>query len=291
MFEPVATTLDLPEMERRCLEWWAQHSIQAKYLARNDRSEQRFSFIDGPITANNPMGIHHAWGRTYKDLVQRYKTMQGFRQRYQNGFDGQGLWVEVEVEKDLGFKSKRDIEAYGVANFVERCKERVYRFAQRITEQTVRLGNFMDWDHSYYTMSDENNYMIWTFLKVCHEREWIYQGHDVMPWCVRCGTAISEHEIATEGYRDVTHRSVYVRFPLADRPNEYLLVWTTTPWTLTANVAARRQPSTHLRQSAAGRGLLLPLQRHPEDGPARPFSRAGRVVRFSPGRLAVHRPL
>ncbi|MGI8915150.1 MAG: class I tRNA ligase family protein, partial [Chloroflexota bacterium] len=242
MFEPVATTLDLPELERRCLEWWAQHGIQAKYLARNESAGKRFSFIDGPITANNPMGIHHAWGRTYKDLVQRYKTMQGFRQRYQNGFDGQGLWVEVEVEKDLGFKSKRDIEAFGVANFVEQCKARVRRFAQRITEQTVRLGNFMDWDHSYYTMSDENNYMIWTFLKRCHERGWIYQGHDVMPWCARCGTAISEHEIATEGYRDVTHRSVYVRFPLLERPGEYLLVWTTTPWTLTANVAAAVNP-------------------------------------------------
>jgi isoleucyl-tRNA synthetase len=242
VFEPVATTLDLPEMERQRLEWWAQHGIQAKYLARNASAGKRFSFIDGPITANNPMGIHHAWGRTYKDLVQRYKTMQGFRQRYQNGFDGQGLWVEVEVEKDLGFKSKRDIEAYGVANFVEQCKARVRRFARRITEQTMRLGNFMDWDHSYYTMSDENNYMIWTFLQRCHERGWIYQGHDVMPWCVRCGTAISEHEIATEGYRDVTHRSVYVRLPLLDRPGEYLLVWTTTPWTLTANVAAAVNP-------------------------------------------------
>ncbi|MCL4544802.1 MAG: isoleucine--tRNA ligase [Chloroflexi bacterium] len=242
MFEPIQTALQLPELERKRLDWWRDHDILHKYLTKNSHSLKRFSFIDGPITANNPMGIHHAWGRTYKDLFQRYKTMQGFRQRYQNGFDCQGLWVEVEVERELGFKSKRDIEAFGIARFVELCKERVLRFSKRQTEQSIRLGYFMDWDHSYYTMSDENNYMIWTFLKRCHEHGWIYRGHDVMPWCVRCGTALSEHEIATEGYREIEHQSVFVRFPLVERPEEYLLVWTTTPWTLPGNVAAAVNP-------------------------------------------------
>jgi isoleucyl-tRNA synthetase len=117
--------------------------------------------------------------------------MLGKSQRFQNGFDCQGLWVEVEVEKELGLKSKRDIEQFGVAEFVERCKERVLRFAKRQTDQSIRLGYWMDWDDSYFTMSDENNYTIWHFLKTCHERGWIYKGHDVMPWCPRCGTGIS----------------------------------------------------------------------------------------------------
>src|SRR5918912_1185575 len=151
MFEPVPTTMDLPTMERLRLEWWAEHGILEKYLQRNQAAGERFRFIDGPITANNPMGIHHAWGRTYKDLIQRFKTMQGFRQRYQNGFDGQGLWVEVEVEKELGFKGKRDIEEYGIGRFVEKCIQRVMHFAAVQTEQSKRLGYFMDWGNSYYT--------------------------------------------------------------------------------------------------------------------------------------------
>jgi isoleucyl-tRNA synthetase len=228
-------------MERETLDWWYREGIVEKYLNRNENSEKRWSFIDGPITANNPMGVHHAWGRTYKDFYQRFHTMLGYRQRYQNGFDCQGLWVEVEVEKELGFNSKQDIEDYGIADFVERCKERVRKYAAIQTEQTKRLGNFMDWDNSYFTMSDENNYTIWHFLKVCHENGWIYRGEDVMPWCPRCETGISEME-ASEGYTDRTHRSLYARLPLRDRENEYLLVWTTTPWTLAANVAAAVHP-------------------------------------------------
>ena len=188
------------------------------------------------------MGVHHAWGRTYKDLFCRYHTMLGHRQRYQNGFDCQGLWVEVEVEKELGFKSKRDIEQYGIAEFVERCKARVLRFAGIQTQQSLRLGYWMDWDHSYYTMSSENNYSIWMFLKRCAERGLLYKGHDVMPWCPRCSTGLSEHEIVTEGYQEVTHLALTVRLPLAGRPGEYLLVWTTTPWTLTSNVAVAVHP-------------------------------------------------
>ena len=126
------------------------------------------------------------------------------------------------------------------------------RFADRQTEQSIRLGYWMDWDDSYFTMSDENNYTIWGFLKKCHERGWIYRGHDAMPWCPRCGTGLSEMEI-TEGRWKVPHTSVFVRFPLVDRPDENLLVWTTTPWTLTANVAAAVNPDLTYAQGRAGR--------------------------------------
>jgi isoleucyl-tRNA synthetase len=244
---------DFPALERELLAWWQSDKIQEKYLSRNAGSPERYSFLDGPITANNPMGVHHAWGRTYKDLFQRYQTMLGKRQRYQNGFDCQGLWVEVEVEKDLGLKSKRDIEQFGIAEFVERCKQRVLTFAERITEQSIRLGYWMDWDNSYLTMSDENNYSIWHFLKTVHERGWLYKGHDVMPWCPRCGTGISEHEIVTEGYQERAHLATYVAFPLQDEAGANLLVWTTTPWTLAANVAAAVHPQlTYVRAEQDG---------------------------------------
>jgi isoleucyl-tRNA synthetase len=243
MFKPVSSKVDFPSLERGILDWWQQESMMEKYLHHNDSSERRFSFIDGPITANNPMGVHHAWGRTYKDLFQRYKTMQGFKQRYQNGFDGQGLWIEVEVEKELGFRSKKDIEEYGIDKFVELCKERVQRFANIQTEQSIRMGYWMDWENSYHTLSDQNNYTIWHFLKVCHDNGWIYEGTDVMPWCPRCGTGLSEHEIATEGYREIVHPGVFLRLPLKGREAESLLVWTTTPWTLSSNSAAAVNPN------------------------------------------------
>ena len=257
-FKPVSSKVDFPAMERDILAWWQKSAMMQRYLHRNDASDKRYSFIDGPITANNPMGVHHAWGRTYKDLYQRYKTMQGFKQRYQNGFDGQGLWIEVEVEKELGFKSKRDIEAYGIDKFVELCKERVRKFAAVQTEQSIRLGYWMDWDNSYHTMSDENNYTIWHFLKVCYERGWLYQGTDVMPWCPRCGTGLSEHEIVTEGYKEVVHPGLFVRFPLEGRDAESLLVWTTTPWTLSSNVAAAVHPElTYVKVKQGDHTLYL----------------------------------
>ncbi len=287
MFRTVPSQVDFVKQEYEVLDFWKQISAFQKLQAKN-RGGPRFSFIDGPITANNPMGVHHAWGRTYKDLFQRYKAMRGFEQRWQNGFDCQGLWVEVNVERDQGFKTKKDIEAYGLAEFVNLCKQRVLHYAAVQTEQSIRLGYWMDWNDpdflrylerkmaedplqvltvegpqgpvtgtveqivgrlglpelggSYFTFSDENNYTIWTALKKCHERGWIYKGTDVMPWCTRCGTGISQHEIVTEGYEELTHPSVFLRFPLRNRPGEDLLVWTTTPWTLTSNVAAAVHP-------------------------------------------------
>jgi isoleucyl-tRNA synthetase len=255
-FQPVDPKPDFPALERERLRWWQQHDIVAQYLRRNEASAKRWSFIDGPITANNPMGVHHAWGRTYKDVFLRFNTMRGFQQRYQNGFDCQGLWIEVEVERELGFTSKHDIEAFGVGKFVEACKERVRRFAGQITEQSQRLAQWMDWEHSYFTNSDENNYAIWHFLKTCHERGWLYKGHDVMPWCPRCATGLSNMEIVTEGYKEITHPSVYLKLPLNERPGESLLVWTTTPWTLAANVAAAVHPDLIYARVRQGNDVL-----------------------------------
>lgn len=295
MFQEVKDA-DFVRGEHSVLKFWEDNSIFKK-LREQNRGRKRWSFLDGPITANNPMGVHHAWGRTYKDTYQRYFAMMGYDQRYQNGFDCQGLWVEVEVEKQLGLGTKTAVNEYGIDNFVNECKRRVLQFAARQTEQSVRLGYWMDWDDpdqlrllaekmgtddeveftapsgkqekgkshqlverlgnpewggSYFTFSTENNETIWTFLKKCFERGKIYQGHDVMPWSGRGGSAYSQMEIA-EGRKLTTHKSIFVRFPLRDRENEFLLVWTTTPWTLTSNVAAAVNPDLDYVQLKAER--------------------------------------
>ena len=285
-FQPVARQPDLPALEHEILALWDERQSFARLRAQNAGNE-RWSFLDGPITANNPMGVHHAWGRTYKDLFQRYHAMLGQDQRYQNGFDCQGLWVEVNVERERGFTSKRDIEAFGIAEFISLCKQRVLTYAAQQTEQSIRLGMWMDWNDpdelrrlrdqlaedpsqqitiegpngpvtdsvemivgrlgmpeiggSYFTFSNENNDLIWGFLAECNKRGWLYKGHDSMPWCTRCGTGISQMEM-NEGYQDREDPGLTVRLPLVDRPGESLLVWTTTPWTLSANVAAAVGP-------------------------------------------------
>ncbi|HKW98235.1 MAG TPA: class I tRNA ligase family protein [Bryobacteraceae bacterium] len=292
LYRPVPRVPDFPAIERNLLRFWAEQRVFDK-LRRKNAGGPRWSFLDGPITANNPMGVHHAWGRSLKDMYQRYHAMNGHELRYQNGFDCQGLWVEVEVEKSLGLGTKRDIRDYGIEKFVRACKERVLTFAARQTEQSIRLGYWCDWDDpqtlaalrealadgdrtltvtlpsgrtetaraseivrklgsavyggSYFTFSDENNYTIWGFLKKCHSEGFIYRGHDVMPWCGRCGTGLSQMEVA-EGRRITTHTSVFVRFPIKGQDRTALLVWTTTPWTLTSNVAVAVNPEmTYLK--------------------------------------------
>lgn len=247
-FDPVDTKIIFPEAEKKLLNRWYKEGIVQKYLNKNKTSKKYYSFLDGPITANNPMGVHHAWGRTYKDLWQRYYNMRGFKQRFQNGFDCQGLWVEVEVEKELGLKNKKDIENLvpgdkkaSIDKFVQLCKERVYKYASTQTEQSKRLGYFMDWENSYFTLSEDNNYMIWHFLKKCHEKGLIYKGRDSVPWCPRCGTAISQHEMLTEDYKEVSHESVFFALPVLNQDFS-LLIWTTTPWTIPANVAVAVHP-------------------------------------------------
>jgi len=270
-FEKVETSVDFPSLERMILKFWDDNGIFEKRKALN-AGKKTWSFLDGPITANNPMGVHHAWGRTYKDVYNRYFAMTGHDLRYQQGFDCQGLWVEVEVEKSLGLKSKRDIENLvpgdpeaSIAQFVQACKDRVNHYARVQTDQSIRLGYWMDWDRtdddwakkpderkSYFTMSEENNYTIWSFLKKCHGKGLINRGYDVMPWCGRCGVGLSEQEMK-EGYKWVEHRACFVRFPLKDRPGENLLVWTTTPWTLTSNVGAAVNPElTYLKVKLKG---------------------------------------
>jgi isoleucyl-tRNA synthetase len=239
--EQVPSAPDLPALEEEILRYWSDSQAFEK-LRKLREGKPLFRFIDGPITANNPMGVHHAWGRTLKDVFLRYKALTGHSAKYQNGFDCQGLWVEVEVERALGFNGKPDIERFGLDNFSRKCRERVETFSKIIIEQSTRLGQWMDWDNSYYTHHDYNILGIWFFLKECAARGWLYQKGLPMPWCFRCGTSLSEHEMAGS-HKDLEHLSVYVMTPLKANPRRRLLAWTTTPWTLTANVAAAVNPT------------------------------------------------
>lgn len=227
------------DLEHEILKLWEEEKYYDKLVAKN-KGNKMFRFLDGPITANNPMGVHHAWGRSIKDIFIRYKSMRGYDCRRQNGFDSQGLWVEVEVEKQLGFKTKKDIEEYGMDKFTRQCVERVKHFSGIITEQSKRLGQWMDWDNSYYTNTDLNIQGIWHFLKVCDDNGWIKREYKPMPWCPRCGTSLSEHEM-TGSYKLMTHNSVFFKLPLEEL-NSKILVWTTTPWTLSSNVALAVNP-------------------------------------------------
>ncbi|MEN3343142.1 MAG: isoleucyl-tRNA synthetase, partial [Actinomycetota bacterium] len=241
------------------LELWEREGTFERLRERN-RGGPKFGFMDGPITANNPAGVHHGHGRTLKDVFQRYKAMRGYEQRYQNGFDSQGLWVEVEVEKELGLGSKREIEEYGLAEFSRRCRDRVAHYSELMTQQSIRLGQWMDWDNDYYTFSDNNIEYIWGFLKEVHDRGWLYKGHRSTQWCPRCGTSLSQHEQAgEENYVEMEHPSLFVRLPLAGRDGEALVVWTTTPWTLPANVAAAVKPDAEYGLTSDGRWVAVAL--------------------------------
>jgi isoleucyl-tRNA synthetase len=227
------------ENEHEILKFCEENQSFDKLMTKN-KNGIPYRFLDGPMTANNAMGIHHAWGRSIKDIFLRYKAMNGYSCHYRNGFDTQGLWVEVEVEKELGFKDKRDIEAYGMANFTNKCLERINKYSKIITGQSKRLGQWMDWNNSYYTHTDENITAIWHFLKTCNENGWIAKSHRPMPWCPRCGTSLSEHEM-TGSHKDINHTAVFAKLPVDDRDFD-ILVWTTTPWTLSANVALAVNP-------------------------------------------------
>lgn len=233
------STYDFVTNEKEVLKYWEDNRCFEKLLEKN-KNGKKYRFIDGPITANNPMKLHHMWGRTLKDTYLRYKSMMGYTSHYRNGFDGQGLWVEVEVEKELGFKTKKDIEKFGLDNFTDACVARVRKYSDIITEQSKMLGQWMDWNNSYYTMTDENIIGIWAFLKKCHEKNMIIETYKPMPWCARCGTSLSEHEM-TGSYHDVEHDAVFFKLPL-DNSDSNILVWTTTPWTLSANTALAVNP-------------------------------------------------
>ena len=236
---PNETKQDFIKMEHDILNFWEEHHCFDK-LRKKNYANKKFRFLDGPITANNPMGIHHAWGRSIKDIVLRYKAMNSYSCHYRNGFDTQGLWVEVEVEKELGFRDKKDIEAYGMENFTKKCVDRIKHFSSVITTQSKRLGQWMDWENSYFTHTDENISAIWHFLKICHENGWIAKSYRPMPWCPRCGTSLSEHEMSGS-HKDITHTAVFAVAPVKNADFD-MLVWTTTPWTLSANVAIAINP-------------------------------------------------
>jgi isoleucyl-tRNA synthetase len=242
MFKPLPSVPDHPALEREILARWDDEETFRK-LREQNADGPTFGFMDGPITANAPAGVHHGIGRTLKDVFQRYKALRGHHLRYQNGFDSQGLHVEVQVERALGLNSKREIEEFGVAEFARRCRAFVAEFAAIQTAQFKRLGQWMDWGNDYFTFSDTNIEYIWRFLRECNHRGWLYKGHRATQWCPRCGTSLSKHEQAgDENYAELEHPSLYVRFPLKDRAGESLVVWTTTPWTLPANVAAAVKP-------------------------------------------------
>src|SRR5215218_987124 len=262
MFEKLPPVPDHAALEHEILALWEREGTFDRVRDRN-REGPLFRFMDGPITANNPAGVHHGHGRTLKDVFQRYKALRGFHQRYQNGFDSQGLHVEVEVEKALGLNSKREIETYGLAEFARRCRERVQHFAGVMVAQSKRLGMWMDWGNDYFTFSDTNIEYIWRFLRELHARGWLYKGHRSTQWCPRCGTSLSKHEQAgEENYQELEHPSLFVRLPLRGREGQSLVVWTTTPWTLPANVAAAVRPDAEYGRRDVGEWVAVDRYPH-----------------------------
>lgn len=242
-------------MEHGILKFWKDNDSFHKLVKKNEGHE-RFKFLDGPATANNRLGIHHFWGRTLKDLTIRYNALKGRDCQYQNGFDGQGLWVEVNVEKELGLNGKPEIVAYGIDKFTKKCMERVDYFANEITNQSIRMGQWMDWDNSYFTNTDENITSIWHFLKVCDEHGWIIKKNRPMAWCPRCGTSLSEHEMSSS-YHEVEHTAVFVKLPVKGKDFK-LVAWTTTPWTLSANVALAVNPEfEYVKVNFEGENIVL----------------------------------
>jgi isoleucyl-tRNA synthetase len=239
--------------------WEREHTFEQ--LRSRNRGGPAWSFIDGPVTANKTLAVHTAWGRTLKDVFQRYKALRGFDQRYQNGFDCQGLWIEVGVERELGLNSKREIEEFGLEEFARKCREVVVWSSEELTRGCVRLGQWMDWGNDYFTFSDTNIEYIWRFLKVVDERGWLYMGHRSTEWCPRCGTSLSQHELTQAGvYQDRADPSLYVRFPLLDEhEGEFVVVWTTTPWTLPANVAAAVHPDEEYGRRENGEWVAVEL--------------------------------
>ena len=241
---PVPAQIDLPAMERSILDFWREHAIfEASTAAR--QNGQPWTFYEGPPTANGMPGTHHIEARVFKDVFPRYQTMKGKYVTRKAGWDCHGLPVEIAVEKELGFSGKGDIEKYGIAAFNDKCRDSVTRHVDAFTTMTNRMGFWVDFDQAYWTMAPEYVESVWWSLKEIWKKGLLVQDHRVAPYCPRCGTGLSDHELA-QGYETVTDPSVYVRFPvtsgeLADL-GAALLVWTTTPWTLVSNTAIAVNP-------------------------------------------------
>lgn len=235
MFRPVTSKLDVQGLEQEQLEFWKERNVFQR--TTSERADgPRYVFYEGPPTANGRPGSHHVLSRAFKDMFPRYKIMNGFRVNRKGGWDTHGLPVEIEVEKELGIKNKSEIEAYGVAEFNKKCRDSVFRYTQEWERLTERIAFWVDTENAYVTYRNEYIESVWWVLKQFFDKGLIYQGFRSVPYCTRCGTPLSSHELA-QGYEDVDDPSVYVRFYLKDEPNTAFLAWTTTPWTLPANTA------------------------------------------------------
>ena len=234
-FDAVDRDLDLVALEEGVLRRWNDDDVFAESLRRREGAPE-WVFYEGPPTANGRPGLHHVWARSFKDLYPRFHTMRGRYVARKGGWDCHGLPVELEVEKELGFSGKQQIEDYGIAAFNQRCRESVHRYIEDWSALTTRIGMWIDTADAYWTLKNDFIESVWWHIKEMWVHDLVYEGFKVVPYCGRCGTALSSHEVAV-GYEDITEPSVYVRFPAVDHDFD-LLVWTTTPWTLISNVAA-----------------------------------------------------
>lgn len=226
---------DFPKMEEEVLRFWEKEEIFKKTLEKT-KNGKTFVFFEGPPTANGKPGIHHVLARAYKDIILRYKTMQGFFVERKAGWDTHGLPVELQVEKALNISGKPDIEKYGIAEFNAKCKESVWKYKKEWEEMTRRIGFWLDLDDPYVTYENDYIESLWWIIKQVWDKDLLYKGYKVVPHCPRCGTALSSHEVA-QGYKSVTENSVFIKFKVLDEKDTYILSWTTTPWTLPGNVA------------------------------------------------------
>ena len=243
-FNSIAPQIDLPAMEHSILDFWRRENIFEKSLEARAAGEP-WTFYEGPPTANGMPGTHHIEARVFKDVFPRYQTMKGKYVSRKAGWDCHGLPVEIAVEKELGFSGKGDIEKFGIAEFNEKCKSSVTRHVDAFTKMTERMGFWVDFDQAYWTMAPEYVESVWWSLSEIWKKGLLVQDHRVAPYCPRCGTGLSDHELA-QGYETVVDPSVYVRFPITSGElaelNASLLVWTTTPWTLVSNTAVAAHP-------------------------------------------------
>jgi isoleucyl-tRNA synthetase len=240
MFKPVSPKLNITSMEDDILHFWKHNDIFHKSTDLR-RGGPEFVFFEGPPTANGRPGVHHVLARVFKDIFPRYKTMCGYHVNRRGGWDTHGLPVEIEVEKKLGFKNKQQIEAYGIDKFNELCRQSTFDYIREWERLTDRIGYWVDLKEAYVTYTNSYIESVWWILKSLWDKDLLYQGYKVVPYCPRCGTPLSDHEVA-QGYEQATDPSVFVRLPLVDSPDTSLLVWTTTPWTLPANVAVAAHP-------------------------------------------------
>ncbi|MFF5717165.1 isoleucine--tRNA ligase [Streptomyces buecherae] len=257
-YRPVPAQVDLPALEHAVLDFWRENKIFARSLEQSD-GKPEWVFYEGPPTANGMPGAHHIEARVFKDVFPRFRTMRGYHVARKAGWDCHGLPVELAVEKELGFNGKKDIEAYGIAEFNAKCRESVTRHTDAFAELTTRMGYWTDLDNAYRTMDPSYVDSVWWSLKEIFGKGLLVQDHRVAPWCPRCGTGLSDHELA-QGYETVVDPSVYVRLPLTSGPlagEAALLVWTTTPWTLVSNTAVAAHPAVRYVVATDGRQKLV----------------------------------